>query len=152
MYLKLNTPPPKGNYKKFAEVIKQWIKNNNWSGELDRDALHLRVGDVINKPNQKYGIKHGSDYWKPLDYYSVIKIPKKKVTIFAGIHKSKYNEDKSMKYVLDVGNILKKRGINVKYRLGGNPDKDFVEMVMAQNFIEGGGGYSNMVNIMRKYF
>jgi len=150
MYLKLNTVPRK-NYKKFSEVIKQWIKNNNWSQESDRVALHLRVGDVIENPEKKHGFSHGRDYWKPLEYYSTVEIPTKKVTIYAGIHRHGIKEDKSMKYVTDVGNILKKRGIGVEYKLGGSPDEDFVSMVTAPQFIKGGGGFSNLVSTMRKY-
>jgi len=146
MYLKFTSEPR--NYKGFANIIKQWIKKNIRSKKTvyNSTALHLRVGDIMERNNPK-----DVSYYKPPEYYKTLKIPTEKVTIFAGIHKHGTNSQKSMKYIEDIGQILEKRGYKVKYTLGGSPDESFVSMVMATHYIEGGGGYSQLVTSTRRY-
>jgi GR25 family glycosyltransferase involved in LPS biosynthesis len=126
-------------------------------------ALHLRIGDVIdnNKEHNFTDMIEKSIKWPNSGIQYVTSWPKlkslldklptniKDITIFAGSHNVE-NPTKSCKYIDRMVKLLNNQGYTVKLRLGQHPDEDLVLMSTAPYFIPSGGGFSNLVNDIRK--
>jgi GR25 family glycosyltransferase involved in LPS biosynthesis len=126
-------------------------------------ALHLRIGDVIDRDEEhsvsdiiKKSIKWPANKRQYVTSWPKLKsllekIPKniKDITIFAGSHNVE-NPTKSCEYIDRMVKLLNNQGYTVKLRLGQHPDEDLVLMSTAPYFIPSGGGFSNLVNDIRK--
>jgi len=128
-------------------------------------VIHLRVGDVIDfepasRPNSVFlcrALRTGTAnnfYVRPLVYWSrvaddMIASGIHDATLVAGSHMKPTGAtnrlSRSCQYVYAVGRYLEKRRISVAYRLGGDPDDDFVYISHARYFVPSGGGFSSVL-------
>ena len=130
--------------------------------KINGTTLHLRVGDVIDrdeehsvsdmikKPVLFHGYRQYVTSWPKLKSL-LDKLPTniKDITIFAGSHNIE-NPTKSCEYIDRMTKLLTNQGYRVKLRLGYHPDEDLVLMTTAPFFIPSGGGFSKLVNDIRK--
>ena len=131
------------------------IKNTKLKNKTDTLNVHLRIGDVIwngkKDPKSWY-----AGYYNEPDFYKTVNIPDevKKVTIFAGTHRKDEEYDTyrklkpSAEHILKIKDILEKRGYAVTLKLGGHPDKAFVEMGNSKYFLQSSrntGGFTKMI-------
>lgn len=149
------------DYKTLSSIILKRVEPNDIP--LDNTCvIHLRVGDVINMAKESAkeiaakSVYIGNESWS--NYTPCIsqirdglqKLPKvSKIVIVAGSHKD-VKLRKSCKYLSIIKRKLEKDGYKVNMRLGGDPDKDFIFMCMAPNFIASGGAYSKLIVNTRK--
>ena len=145
------------NLNELYDLINQESKKINKEKFVDV-CMHVRLGDVIvdgNNPNllpSKYKDKKSFNY--PLETYNKIfyelknKYKIKKVTIFGGIHRKMKKQilNESKKFIENLKNISKIYNLDVSFRLGNNPDEDFLLMSNAKIFIMAGGGFSKTIS------
>lgn len=124
----------------------------------DKDlVIHLRLGDEVNKSTQ-YSIdyllsdKINHQYIRNLSYYENIKIEQKIENIilvgnvFSGGDTRKTDDfSRSYEYVEKISCFYKSKGYNVKTKLNGDADEDFIFMSNSRHFISSGGGYSKLI-------
>jgi hypothetical protein len=157
---------------KLHEVISSFPKE-----ESDDKAIyiHLRIGDVCIADNDirfnrlmspqelcyhglllKYG-NRDKYYCMPWCHYEkkikefLIKGAKKKIIIVAGMHTIGRGVKESNELLRLYKLQLEKMNYEVELRLGKNPDLDFVLLCGVRNFIEGGGGYGELIKECREW-
>ena len=120
-------------------------------------AIHLRLGDVIDKSNMHIFdfLEKGTDYVRPVEHYKKI-ISKLKstryrnVVLIAGSHNSYKNHRKSFEYLMTIRELFLENGFTVFLKIGGNPDKDFLISVSTPILVVSGGGFSALMGDMSK--
>ena len=121
------------------------LTENNMLKKNNNITMHIRLGDVLCE-NRRYDKKPS-----PLDKiitFIKTKFKNEQIHIYTFLHFGGGGHDcreKSLKYI----NELKKLR-NVSLHTAGNPDKDFLEMINSKIHIAGTGGYSNLINMVRK--
>lgn len=138
------------------DILEEIVKKRSIQDKVpnhDELVVHLRVGDVVEYSYSLLdSLTFGSSYVSSLPFLANgLKQLKnvKSVTIIAGIHYSVISEKKSLEYIAAVRQFFLDVGLPVSLRIGGDPDDDFVFMCNANFFIPSGGGYANLVNIIR---
>ena len=131
----------KTNDSKNLNILINIIKDNGLLNFNDNFTMHLRLGDIL-----KYNYH---DKKKPAKLEDIINIinsySNHNIHIYTLIH-SCYNDEcyeKSLNYI----NNLKKLN-NVELHIGGNADKDFIDMITSKKHISGSGNYSNLIKFM----
>lgn len=136
--------------------------------------MHLRIGDVCIANNDVrfkrkmtaqelcyHGLllKYGNIekyYCKPWCHYEgklkecIKKGANKKIIIVCGMHTKGKGVEESKEVVRLYKLELEKRGYEVELNMGNNPDVDFVMLYRVKYFIEGGGGYGELIKICRE--
>jgi hypothetical protein len=150
-----------GDMKAMKTIIEDRV---NKLDKITGIALHLRVGDVIDK-DKKHSVLdmvNKTVFFDEINKYQYVlswpklksyldKIPSevKDITIFAGSHNVR-EPKKSCNYLYIMKKLLEQDGYRVNMRLGQNPDEDLVLMSTAPYFIKSGGQYSKLINNIRK--
>ena len=143
---------------------------NNSSGTV----IHIRAGDTVKNatkqwtkaiPHSKSNLKiyvFDRSYYKKIINQSRINHDAPLTIIASTIHILDYTRknmntyhkfyEENMKYITYVSDLFVKSMFNVTLRINqGTPDEDFLFMSRATTFIQGGGGYSNLIgNIVKK--
>jgi hypothetical protein len=131
-------------------------------------VIHCRVGDVIEDSTHTVGehlrLPLAADapgmsphiYVQPLSYYEEVllrcPIHIQNVRLVAGgvVRGGNTAGTKSKEYIHKLTTWFESKGLSVQSTLGGNPDEDFVYMCRAQNFVGGGGGFTQLIRRMRE--
>lgn len=129
--------------KLVVEKCRYNVKNETW-------VAHLRLGDIFDGKRYKAMPHLVKEYKKPPYHYTSQIPPFSKVTIVGGSHVKLKNYTKSLAYVQQVKKALESQGCDVNLRIGTNPDEDFIFMVGAHKFVSSGGGYSRLIENVRK--
>jgi hypothetical protein len=166
-YLKLANKEPK-RYDILQKIVNEYDKTI--SPEPDEIVIHLRAGNVIEhdirsvdelleKPclaKQSEGHQRLSPqlYVRPLKYHKLLQQAYKnkklnKATIIIGGHMTK-TFNKSLEYLDKIRLSWESNGFRVKVLNTSNADNDFVYMCRSSYFVSSGGGYSMLVNVIRK--
>ena len=150
------------NIEVLASIVK---KRSEQLSAIQGCALHLRIGDVmegsdytvsefLDQPRLTYPNKLWSQYvtcWRSIEYCLDHHVQSRSITIFAGAHSSWVSDfPKSCQYINTIQYLLEQKGYKVSRRLGEDADEDFVLMSTAPYFIQSGGGYSRLINKVRK--
>jgi hypothetical protein len=130
----------------------------------DDIVIHLRVGDIFDQAEQlkKYCEKTNQSWDRvfrprvpPISYYkSIINNIKREtvmpdvIIVAGGCLTHSFTESK--KYIKKIKNLFKEAGHSVKIRFGHPPDDDFVFMCRSKSFYKSGGGYSILIDKIRK--
>lgn len=167
----------------YTQILTDLIKNKKPSKicqSSETVVLHLRVGDVLDKPsrfqhmyNLQWCLSSQCYYhhvqrdnfgftrltgigqyvlpWKTL-YALLNQLPAhvSQVVIIAGSHAHHLALTQSSLYVECVATLLRLHGYTVTLQLGNDPDADFVDMVHAPHFVTSGGGFGKLVQDCRK--
>ena len=155
-------------------LLDKVIQNHNFKpNSNDEIYIHLRLGDIVLADNDvrfkrklspreicinglllKYG-KMEMYYFFPWSHYfeKLKKLTQKgapkKIIIVGGCHRKNKGIEESMEILRLYKNQLDKYGYEVEYKIGGNPDEDFIILSNAKYFIEGGGGYGKLIKNYR---
>jgi len=102
----------------------------------------------------KYGINE-MYYFYPWSHYfeKLKKLVKngapKIIKIVGGCHRKNKGIEESIEILKLYKIQLEKYGFKVEFKVGGNPDEDFILLSKAKYFIEGGGGYGKLIKNYR---
>ena len=135
------------------------IENESKKLKLKFDiCMHIRLGDVIidgdnphilpekykDKPQYNYSL----DTYNKLFYSLKSNYNVNKILIFGGGHRklNKKQKNESNKFILNIKKLCINNNINTEFRLGNNPDEDFLLMSNSKIFIKTGGGYSQTIS------
>lgn len=139
----------------------KFIQLDNMKNKFDIKntvAIHLRLGDVIDKSNMHIFdfLEKGTGYVRPVEHYKKI-ISKLKstryrnVVFIAGSHSPEIkNHRKSFEYLMTIRKLFLENGFTVFLKIGGNPDKDFLISVSTPILVVSGGGFSGLMGNMSK--
>ena len=166
-YLKLANKE-RQRYDILQKIVNEYDKTI--SPEPDEIVIHLRAGNVIEydirsvdelleKPclaKESTGHRRLSPqiYIRPLKYHNLLQQAYKKknlnkVTIIIGGHMTDTFK-KSLEYLDKIRLSWESNGFIVKVLNTSNADNDFVYMCRSSYFVQNGGGYSMLVNKIRK--
>jgi len=148
----------------FYDILRRRVREMGYEvPKLTDIVVHLRLGDTCDYEDASVlwdigdtyiytdGSVEKAHYVKPKSYYDegIKKIPadyqSKGSVVFVGslLHSNVTDHTNCIKYRDLVMQYFKDRGYQVQTRFDeGDPDRDFVYMSFAKNFIGGGGGYS----------
>jgi len=166
-YMRLTKKPYQ--YDIMRGLIQKYIRKNNIKIDKDSIVIHLRIGDVINKSASVHEILSHQVRTKlsmtlipfrvtaPFNYVPPLKkiigmIPKSGIKNIILMGGSLYDIDttKSSHYISAIKLFLEDKGYNVKLRLGGDPDEDFVYACMSPHFVSPSGGrYASLITKIR---
>jgi len=180
LYNSYPTKYPETLATKYINEVKNLPENKKWNNMTVLDkltknskkldvALHLRMGDVIGKYDNKTNTFNSSDlftdprqsptvnyFHQPFIYEKLFKQLKepqniKQINLFYGSHKG-WNTDND-KYLEIIKNIITNNGFKIIDNSNGNPDSDFINMSNSKIFIRSGqgGGFSNIISDLVKY-
>lgn len=123
-------------------------------------VIHIRIGDVIDEQKESvddflndyvaYTLSNGiskKNYVKPIKYYEkALKYFNNidHIILVGGFH-YKRDHTKSLEYVDKLSHFFQSKSFTVETRINKDPDDDFIFMCNAKNFIQSGGGYSNLI-------
>jgi hypothetical protein len=150
-YVKQNKNKIPSQFNILKSIIEVKLKKCNIK-ELDF-VLHLRLGDAITGYNEQTDIlAYNGEYATKLETIEKnIDIFKgKNVHIFYGNHVSWANLKYSEIYLKKLRKLFNKHNIGFIEVKSGNPDTDFLHMCKAKEFVKSGGGYSNLIETIRK--
>lgn len=106
----------------------------------------LRIGDIFGNRSDRLGFY----LYFPEDYQNLELGAElnKTVILCCGSHVSP-NIKHTKKYLLEIYNVFKLKGFQkIVFRIGNNPDNDFILMANAVNFIPGKGNYHKLIRDM----
>jgi len=168
-YMRLSKKPY--CYDIMAMLVKKYTQKNNIRIDKNSVVIHLRIGDVINKAPSVHEIlshqvrtRRSISFFPfrvtaPFNYVPPLKkiakiIPRsdiKNITLMAGSHFD-IDMTKSSHYISAVKLFLEDKGYNVKLRLGGDPDEDFVYACMSPHFVSPSDGkYALLITKVREH-
>ena len=156
------------------KLLDKVIENQEFKIDIgDEIYIHLRLGDVVLADNDvrfkrklspreicinglllKYGINE-MYYFYPWSHYfeKLKKLVKngapKTIKIVGGCHRKNKGIEESIEILKLYKIQLEKYGFKVEFKVGGNPDEDFILLSKAKYFIEGGGGYGKLIKNYR---
>ena len=143
----LNSEEKFQNFDLLYKIIE--LKKNN-----KKDInLHIRLGDIVRgkynnmfifKKNMGMQINKYNDLCKEIK----LKTKERKIYLFYGCHRK--CSDYSIEYLENIKNIFKKNNFTIINKSSKNPDNDFKRMCNSKLFIEGYGGFSNVISQMVK--
>jgi len=157
-------------------LLDKVIEKYEYKVDIENEIyIHLRLGDVVLADNDirfkrklspreicinglllKYGNKE-MYYFFPWSHYNeklkdlIKKGAPKKIKIVGGCHRKNKGIEESMEILRLYKNQLEKYGFEVELKIGGNPDEDFIILSNAKYFIEGGGGYGELIKNYRLF-
>lgn len=109
-------------------------------------VMHCRIGDIMD-PKIRHHCNSGWQGMSNQKIYSILKQDKykdlKEIHILFGSHMNVKKYTNSINYLKDVKNTFKNH--KLKFIMSKNPDFDFYYMCHSKYFIQGGGGYSNVI-------
>ena len=109
-------------------------------------VMHCRIGDIMD-PKIKHMCNSAWQAMSNRSIYNILQEDKykhlKEIHILFGAHMNIKAYTNSINYLKDVKNTFKNH--KLKFIMSKNPDFDFYYMCHSKYFIQGGGGYSNVI-------
>jgi|UniRef100_A0A6C0CM14 hypothetical protein len=160
----------------IIKLLDNVIQDHKFKPNTNDDIyIHLRLGDIVLADNDvrfnrklspkeicinglllKYGQVEMYYFFPWSHYYDKLKkITKngasKKIKIVGGCHRKNKGIDESIEILRLYKIQLEKYGYEVEFKIGGNPDEDFITLSNAKYCIEGGGGYGKLIKNYRLF-
>lgn len=149
-------------------ILNEIVSDMRSSSNVPKTIVHIRAGDTIFNASLQFHMSqtfsghnlivydYDKNYYQKvilkLRKYNVTRISIVASTLHLANQKNVQQQNENMKYIHMVRNFFIKSKFNASLRINqGTPDEDFLYMSGANIFVQGGGGYSQLIARFVKY-